>query len=97
MEWDLHITYGIKPYKLKATVEYHSNQIMRIRVNGTTRSLLLENNYPMLRLAKTKKGMQWKIREGFLDDANPASSRLMLQIMEHLEHLIKKEFPMWTC
>lgn len=94
MEWDLHITYGLKPYSLKATVEYHSNQIMRIRVNGITRSLLLENNYPLLRLAKTKKGIQWKIREGFLDKANPDSSRLMLQIMDQLEHLIKTEFPM---
>ena len=94
MEWNLHITYGLKTYTLKVAVEYHSNQIMRIRVNGITRSILLENNYPLLCSTKTKKGIQWKIREGFLDTANPASSRLMLQIMEQLERLIKKEFPM---
>ena len=94
MEWNLHITYGLKLYSLKATVEYHSNQIMRIRVNGITRSILLENNFPLQRSAKAKKGIQWKIREGFLDTANPATSRLMLQIMEQLERLIKKEFPM---
>ncbi len=93
MEWNLNITYGRKPYSLKATVEYHSTQLMRIRVNGNTRSLLLENNYPLLNAAKTKKSMQWKIREGFLDDDKPASTRLMLQIMDQLEQLIKKEFP----
>ena len=53
MEWNLNITYG-----LKATVEYHSTQIMRIRINGNTRSLLLENNYPLLHAAKTKKSVQ---------------------------------------
>ena len=94
MEWNLNITYGRKPYSLKATVEYHSTQIMRIRVNGKTRSLLLENNYPLLQAAKTKKSMQWKIREGFLDDDNPSSNRLMLEIMEQLEYCIKAEFPM---
>lgn len=94
MQWVLHITYGRKRYSLKASVEYHSTQIMRIRVNGNIRSLLLENNYMLLRSAKIKKAMQWKIREGFLDDDKPATTRLMLQIMDQLEHLIKREFPM---
>ena len=94
MEWNLNITYGRKPYSLKATVEYHSTQIMRIRVNGNTRSLLLENNYPLVQSTKAKKAIQWKIREGFLDDDNPANTRLMLEIMEQLEYCIKAKFPM---
>ncbi len=96
IEWDLHITYELKPFVLKSVLEYHSNQIMRIRVNGAKRSLLLENNYPLLRLTKSRKGIQWKIREGNFDAGNEKSSRLMLQIMEQLEQLIKKEFPVTT-
>lgn len=93
MEWNLHITYGLKSYLLKSVLEYHSNQIMRIRVNGSKGSLLLENNYPSLRLTKSKKGIQWKIREGNLDNGGKKNSKLMIEIMEQLEDLIKQEFP----
>jgi hypothetical protein len=93
MEWQLHITYGLKSYTLQTVLEYHSNQIMRIRVNGSKRSLLLENNYPLLRLQKSKKGIQWKIREGSLDAGSEKNSRLLMEIMEQLEYIIKKEFP----
>ena len=91
MEWDLHITYGLKPFTLKCVVEYHSNQIMRIRVNGSKRSLLLENNYPFLNQTNSKKGIQWKIREGYIDNEGEKSSRLMLEIMKQLEYFIKKD------
>lgn len=91
-QWDLHITYGLKHYTVKSVVEYHSNQIMRIRVNGSKTSLLLENNYPLLNHSKSKKRIEWKIREGKIDKEIEKNSRLMLEIMEQLEYLIKKEF-----
>ena len=92
MQWTLHITYGMKSYFLKATQEYRSNQIMRIRVAGTKRSFLLENNYPILHGTRSKKGMQWKIRERYTDHATPANTRLILDIMVQLEYFIKRDF-----
>ncbi len=92
-DFDIYITYGNKPYTLRADIAYHSAQIMRIRVFGKTSSLLLENNYPLLRSQKSKKGIQWKIREGSMQDGSEKNSRLLLHIMEQLERIIKKEFP----
>ena len=95
MLWDLHITYGATPFTLKADLEYHSNQIMRIRVHGTKSSLLLENDYPALQLTKSKKGVKWKIREGAMNEGTEKTSRLLMNIMEQLEGIIKKEFPIY--
>ena len=92
-QWTLNVTYGLTPFELLAELEYHSNQIMRIRVFGKKSSLLLENNYPLLLNRKSKKGIQWKIKEGSLTDGSEKNSRLLLHIMEQLERLIKKDFP----
>ena len=92
-EFEIYITYANKPYTLQVNIEYHSKQIMRIRVHGKKSSLLLENNYPLFRSTKSKKGIQWKIKEGSMDMANEKKSRLLLHIMEQLEKTIKKEFP----
>jgi len=88
-EFTLHVTYQLKSYALKAIVEYESNQIMRIRVTGTKRSLLLENNYPLLKNTNSKKGIQWKIREGDYAMKNEQDSRLLMRIFELLEYEIK--------
>jgi hypothetical protein len=93
MAWDVFVTYGIMPFTLKADLEYHSNQVMRIRVHGKNTSLLLENNYPALRLLKSKKGIKWKIREGAMKEGTPETARLLVHIMEELETIIKSEFP----
>ncbi len=92
MEWELKITYKLKPYALKAEVEYKSNNIMRIRVNGTKRTLLLENNYPAIRIANSKRGVNWKIREGSLDNPDERVTELFRDIIEQLEFLMKRDF-----
>lgn len=89
-EFTLHVTHRLKDYKLKATIEYESNQIMRIRLLGTKRSLLLENNYPLLKNTNSKKGIQWKIREGQFDIKDEQDSRLLMRIFELLEFQIKQ-------
>lgn len=88
-EFTLNVTHRLKDYKLKATVEYESNQIMRIRLLGTKRSLLLENNYPILRNTNSKKGIQWKIRQGQFDMKDEHDSRLLMRIFELLEYEVK--------
>ena len=92
MEWVLHITYGKTPFDLRATVEYESSQIMRIRVHGTKSTILLENNFPLLHGGKSKKGIKWQIREGKMNTGTVESSRLLMNIIGQLEDRIKEEF-----
>lgn len=87
----LHINYNRKNYSLQAKVEYHSQQIMRIRVYGMKTTLLLENNYPVFK--KRPGAFKWKLREGSMKEATPESSRLLIDIMMQLERLIKQDFP----
>ncbi len=92
MEWVIQISYGKKDYALKDVVEYHSNKIMLIRVHGATGTLLLENNYPLMPLAK-KRNIQWKMKEGCMNKGTAKTIKLLLEIIKHLEYYIKKEFP----
>jgi len=93
MEWQIPVRYGNSLFRLKAEIEYHSNQVMRIRVHGSKSTLLLENNYPLIRLTSSKKGIHWKIREGVLSGDPVQNSQLLQTIMTFLEKEIKKEFP----
>lgn len=93
IEWDLYLTYELKPYKLKAVLEYHSSQIMRIRVHGIKSSLLLENDYPIIKSANGKRGIKWKIIEGQLSGDNKATARLLIDIFEKIERIIKSDYP----
>lgn len=90
--WMLPIQFGNKKYRLKATIEYQSRQIMRIRVQGRT-GLLLETNYPMVRTQKNTRSIQWKIREGSMDAGNKENSRLLMDLMYQLELRLMAEFP----
>jgi hypothetical protein len=90
-EFALYLSHRLKEYKLNAIVEYKSNQIMRIRVLGSKSSILLENNYPFLKNTNSKKGIQWKIREGQFDMKDEHDSRLLMRIFELLEYEIKKD------
>jgi hypothetical protein len=92
MEWNLNISYGLKTYKLKAELVYHSEQIMRIKVHGSKSTILLENNYPY-QIKKNKRGIQWKIKEGGFTAGTQKSTRLLIDIFKQLEYEIKKAFP----
>lgn len=86
-EWELNISYGLKNHKLKAVVEYESAQIMRIRVHGKDRSLLLENDYPLVQFGK--KAIKWKLREGKFDTDAKTAADLLTAIMNQLEQFMK--------
>jgi len=66
---------------------------MRIRITGEKRSLLLENDYPLLKMGKNKRGIKWKIREGSFDSGGTKNAQLLTYILELLEFHIKKDFP----
>ncbi len=92
IEWQLILSYKGKAFKQKATVEYSSRQVIRIRVEGKKSSLLLQNDYPAIRFTNSKKGVKWKIREGALSVADSDSTRLLVDIFSQLEYLMKKDF-----
>ncbi|MCY7291152.1 MAG: hypothetical protein LH615_03120 [Ferruginibacter sp.] len=93
MEWTLYITYGITPFELKAKLVYESNQIMRIEVEGKTSTLLLENNYPLMRSSNSKKAIQWKLRKGILKNGDAKDARLLTNIIQQLERNLKQDYP----
>ena len=89
MDYELQVRYGVTAYTLKATIVYNSSQVMRIRVYGKHGSLLLENNYPTLQHTNSKKSMQWKLREGHLQNGDAKDAALLIMIMKQLEGHIK--------
>jgi hypothetical protein len=93
IEWELILNYKRKRFRQKATVEYASKQILRIRVTGSKNSLLLENDYPKLYYANSKRGMKWKIRDGQLiaSSSDPDAALLLNNIFTKLEYLVKKD------
>ena len=92
MEWELHLKYKTTKFIQKATVEYSSRQVIRIRVIGMKSTLLLQNDYPAIRFAESKKGVKWKIREGALNAADKDSAQLLVDIFSQLEYFMKKDF-----
>ncbi len=92
MEWVLSLKYKQTVFKQKATVEYNSRQIIRIKIEGKKGSLLLQNDYPAIRFANSKKGVKWKIREGVLNAADKDSAQLLVDIFSQLEYLMKRDF-----
>jgi hypothetical protein len=92
MEWTLYLQYKRSKFEQKATVEYSSRQVMRIRVHGSRTTLLLQNDYPAIRFANSKKGVKWKIREGALSAADKDSAQLLVDIFSQLENLMKQDF-----
>lgn len=88
--WTLNIRYNGKIHKLKATVEYESNQIMRIRIEGKTSSILLENNYPINQFSPRPKPIKWKLKEGTLKGTDQKqNAQFLSDIMTQLEHFVK--------
>jgi hypothetical protein len=93
MEYIFDINFSGQYHKLRAVIEYHSAQVMRIRVYGKQSTILLENNYPTLITGRSKKAIAWKIKEGGFVTDGPYNSRLLTDILDQLERIIKKEYP----
>ena len=92
MEWDLYLSYKKAKFVQKATIEYKSKQVIRIRVQGKHGSLLLQNDYPAIRFTNSKRGVRWKIREGALSVGDKDSAQLLIDIFGQLESCMKRDF-----
>lgn len=92
-EWTINVFYGAKSHPLRAVLEYHSSQIIRIRVYGMKGSVLLECDYPLISKSYLKKGITWKIREGAIGNKPGAKeARFLADIIKNLESILKTEF-----
>jgi len=93
-EFVIYVTYGIKPFSLKCVKEYESAQIMRIRVYGKNSSILLQNDFPLLKKANSKKAINWKLMEGsFASSDKKKDASLLMEIISKLEDHIKGKNP----
>jgi hypothetical protein len=70
MEWQIIIRYDQQYIHLKANVIYRSDQIERIQIIGKNRSIVLQNNRPLLQSRGLKsKRIDWKLVEGELHNS----------------------------
>lgn len=81
----IQILYGGNRVKLQCEIIYESMQIQRIEITGRD-SVLLENNYPIVK--KGKAAIKWKIKK----DAQYLLGKpdLFANIIRELETHIKK-------
>jgi hypothetical protein len=85
MEWHFIIRFDQKDLHLKAERIYQSEYVERIRVFGKNRSIVLQNNRPLLRLKGLKnKRLDWQLVEGELKN-----DHVLQSIIRKLERLQK--------
>lgn len=91
MEWLFSIRFDQQNIQLKADMIYRSNQIERIRVIGKNRSIILQNNRPLLQLKGLKlKRIDWKLVEGELHNSHVLQS-IIYKLEKHLKNSEKRE------
>jgi hypothetical protein len=72
---------SLKLLKLRAERIYKSGQVERYKVSGHNRSILLQNDYPLIESRPSKKGkVKWKLIGGSMNDG-----QLLLSIIRELE------------
>lgn len=92
MEWDLRLSYKNTKFIQQAKVVYKSKQIIRISVQGSKSSLLLQNDYPAIRFTNSKRGVRWKVLEPKSIPLDKDFPVLLNSIFSQLEYLMKKDF-----
>ena len=88
MEWLFTIRFDQHDIHLKADVIYRSDQVERIKVTGKNRSIVLQNNRPLLQLKGLKsKRVDWKLLEGELHNSHVLQS-IIYKIEKHLKRAV---------
>ena len=92
MKWGFEIQYMQKRVKINAEIIYASPQIEKIKLTIGTHEMVVESNRPLLKAKHlNKKRLQWKVREGAINNAY--AFELMLESMEaYLRKEGKKPF-----
>jgi hypothetical protein len=86
MEWRFSIRFDQRNIQLKADMIYQSNQVERIKVIGRNRSIVLQNNRPLLKAKGLKlKRVDWKLIEGEMHN-----SHVLQTIIQKLEKYLNR-------
>ncbi|MEI8073516.1 MAG: hypothetical protein WCH78_02110 [Bacteroidota bacterium] len=86
MEWRFTIRFDQRNIQLKADMIYQSNQVERIKVTGRNRSIVLQNNRPLLKSKGLKlKRVDWKLIEGEMHN-----SHVLQTIIQKLEKYLNR-------
>lgn len=87
MQWEIVIRYDQQYIHLKADMIYRSDQVERFKVIGKNRSIVLQNNRPLLRARGLRtKRIDWKLVEGELHN-----SHVLQAIIIKLEKYLKMQ------
>ncbi len=92
MEWKLRLEYKKTKHYKTATVEYKSRQVIRIRVEGSKDSILLQCDYPAIFFSNGKKAVKWKVIEPKTLPADKDLPRLLVTMFSDLEYLMKRDW-----
>ena len=86
MKFSIIVHYDQKDLRLVAEVIHTTDQIERIEVRGKNRSIILQNNRPLLESKNLKsRKPNWKLIEGKMNNIY-----LLEQIISTLEYVRKK-------
>lgn len=86
MKFSIVVQYDRKDIRLIAEVIHTTDQIERIEVRGRNRSIILQNNRPLLEAKNLKsRKPNWKLIDGKMNNIY-----LLEKIIETLEYVIKK-------
>ncbi len=88
MKFQIFVYYNksSKRLRLNAEIFYKSCQVERYKVSGNNRSIILQNDYPLLESKQSRKGrVNWKLILGTMNDGE-----LLLSIIRQLEYKRKE-------
>jgi hypothetical protein len=90
MEFEIVIYIHGKPYRMRVKRIYLGDLMEKFEVNGGSRSIILRNNRPELKLKNSTKKPLWKIEVGEIP-SNPQSFALtVLAIEKKIEEIEKR-------
>ena len=92
MKWQFVINYSGHDVNIDAEIIYSSPQIEKIKLTIGTSVAVVENNRPLLKAKHlNKKRLQWKLREGSVNNAH-AFALMLLSMEEYLRQEGQKPF-----
>lgn len=84
----IRLRHGVKTYRLKVEKIYHSDQVIRYRISGNNRSVVMQSNEPLFRNRGMKhRRPDWKIWEG----QQIHEAGFLKKLIEQLEHIRHEE------
>lgn len=87
--WEIIVKYKDREHHLFAEVEYDGPKRMHIRITGTKKDLLLQNDWPIVKHSENKNAIHWQVIEGKKVFSTPSEGKFMQDIYQALEEKLK--------